>query len=43
MKSKGLNDKDVIAFEESVYKAKDYNEFIKRKFLMETFKSNWSI
>ncbi|WP_298397720.1 peptidoglycan-binding domain-containing protein [Flavobacterium sp.] len=40
MKSEGLNDKDVIAFEESGYKAKDYNEFIKRKFLMETFKSN---
>lgn len=40
MKSEGLNDKDVIAFEESGYKAKDYNEFIKRRFLMETFKSN---
>lgn len=40
MKSEGLNDKDVIAFEESGFKAKDYNEFIKRKFLMETFKSN---
>ncbi|WP_395064426.1 peptidoglycan-binding protein [Flavobacterium sp.] len=40
MKSEGLNDKDVIAFEESSYKSKDYNEFIKRKFLMETFKSN---
>lgn len=40
MKSEGLNDKDVIAFEESGYKAKDYNEFIKRKFLMDTFKSN---
>jgi hypothetical protein len=40
MKSEGLNDKDVIAFEESGFKGKDYNEFIKRKFLMETFKSN---
>lgn len=40
MKSEGLNDKDVIAFEESGFKAKDYNEFIKRKFLMETFKNN---
>ena len=40
MKSEGLNDKDVIAFEESGYKSKDYNEFVKRKFLMETFKSN---
>lgn len=40
MKSEGLNDKDVIAFEESGFKSKDYNEFIKRKFLMETFKSN---
>ena len=40
MKSEGLNDKDVIAFEESGFKGKDYNEFIKRKFLMDTFKSN---
>jgi hypothetical protein len=40
MKSEGLNDKDVIAFEESGFKAKDYNEFIKRKFLIDTFKSN---
>jgi Putative peptidoglycan binding domain len=40
MKSEGLNDKEVIAFEESGYKSKEYNEFIKRKFLMETFKSN---
>lgn len=40
MKNEGLNDKDVIAFEESGFKSKDYNEFIKRKFLMETFKSN---
>lgn len=40
MKSEGLNDKDVIAFEESGFKTNDYNEFIKRKFLMETFKSN---
>jgi hypothetical protein len=40
MKSEGLNDNDVLAFEESGFKAKDYNEFIKRKFLMETFKSN---
>ena len=40
MKSEGLKDKDVIAFEESGFKASDYNEFIKRKFLMETFQSN---
>jgi len=40
MKSEGLNDKDVIAFEKSGFKAKDYNEFIKKKFLMDTFKSN---
>jgi len=40
MKSEGLTDKDVIAFEESGFKGKDYNEFIKRKFLMEAFKSN---
>ncbi len=40
MKSEGLNDKEVIAFEESGYKSKEYNEFIKRKFLMETYKSN---
>ena len=40
MKSKGLNDKDVIAFETSGFKGKEYDEFIKRKFLMETFKSN---
>jgi hypothetical protein len=40
MKSEGLNNKDVISFEESGFKAKDYNEFIKRKFLMETFKNN---
>jgi hypothetical protein len=40
MKSEGFNDKDVIAFEESGFKGKDYNEFIKRKFLMDTFKSN---
>ena len=40
MKSKGLNDKDVIGFEESGFKGKEYDEFIKRKFLMDTFKSN---
>lgn len=40
MKNEGLRDSDVIAFEESGCKGKDYNEFIKRKFLMETFKSN---
>lgn len=40
MKSEGLNDNDVKLFEESSYKSKDYNEFIKRKFLMDTFKSN---
>lgn len=40
MKSEGLKDSDVIAFEESGFEGKDYNEFIKRKFLMDTFKSN---
>ena len=40
MKSEGLNDKDVIAFEESGFSGKDYDEFIKRKYLMDTFKSN---
>lgn len=40
MKSEGLNDKDVIAFEISGFKEKEYDEFIKRKFLMDTFKSN---
>ena len=40
MKSEGLTDKDIIAFENSGFKGKDYNEFIKRKFLMEAFKSN---
>ena len=40
MKNEGLNDKDVIAFEESGCKPKEYNEFIKRKFLVETFTSN---
>ncbi|WP_298140208.1 peptidoglycan-binding domain-containing protein [Flavobacterium sp.] len=40
MKSEGLNDKDVIAFETSGFKGKEYDEFVKRKFLMDTFKSN---
>lgn len=40
MKSEGLSDNDVKSFEESGYKLKDYNEFIKRKFLVDTFKSN---
>ena len=40
MKNEGLNDKDIIAFEESGCKGKEYDEFIKRKFLMDTFKNN---
>ena len=40
MKSEGLTNNDVINFEESGFKEKEYDEFIKRKFLMETFKSN---
>lgn len=40
MKSEGLTDKDVIYFGESGFKSKDYDEFIKRKFLIDSFKSN---
>ena len=40
MKSEGLTDKDVIAFDESGFKSRDYDEFIKRKFLIDSFKNN---
>jgi Putative peptidoglycan binding domain len=40
MKSKGLSDKEVIAFEESGFSGKRYDDFLKSRFLMETFQSN---
>ena len=40
MKSKGLSDKDVIAFEQSGFSGKQYETFLKSRFLMETFQSN---
>ena len=40
MKSEGLNDFDVIAFEQNDYKSIDYNDLAKRKFLMDTYKNN---
>lgn len=40
MKSKGLSDKDVIAFEQSGFSGKQYDAFLKSRFLMETFQSN---
>ncbi len=40
IKNSGLTDKDVIDYEESGFSGKDYNEFMKRKFLLDSFKSN---
>lgn len=40
MKSKGWTNKDVIAFENSGFSGKEYDAFLKRKFLADTFKSN---
>lgn len=40
MKSQGLNDAAVIAFEESGFAGTEYDAFIKRKFLQNTFESN---
>lgn len=40
IKSAGLSDAAVIEFEKSGCKGKEYNEFLKKKFILETFKSN---
>ncbi|MBL7886510.1 MAG: peptidoglycan-binding protein [Flavobacterium sp.] len=40
IKSKGLSDNDVIAFEKSGFSGKKYDDFLKSRFLMETFQSN---
>jgi len=40
MKNKGLADKDIITYEQCGFSGKEYDEFIQRKFLIETFKSN---
>jgi hypothetical protein len=40
LKNQGISNKEIIVFEQNGLKSKDYNEYLKRKFLIETFKSN---
>lgn len=40
LKKQGISNKEIIVFEQNGLKAKDYDQFLKRKFLMDTFKSN---
>ncbi len=40
LKSKGVSNKEIIVFEQNGFKAKDYNQFLKKKFLIDTYKSN---
>lgn len=40
IKSEGLTDNEVITFEQSGYVGKDYDEYIKKKFLLDTFNNN---
>lgn len=40
IKKLGLSNKEITFFEKSSLNAKDYDQFLKRKFLIDTFKSN---
>ena len=40
IKSRGLSNKDVIAFENSGFSGKAYDAYLKRQFVMQTFQSN---
>lgn len=40
LKNQGISNKEIIVFEQNGLKAKDYNQFLKRKFLIDTYKSN---
>lgn len=40
LKSKGISNKEIIVFEQNGLNAKDYKQFLKRKFLIDTYKSN---
>ena len=40
LKNQGISNKEIIVFEQNGLKAKDYNQYLKRKFLIDTYKSN---
>lgn len=40
LKSQGITNKEIMLFDQNGLKAKDYDQFFKRKFLNETYKSN---
>lgn len=40
LKNQGISNKEIIVFEQNGLKANDYNQFLKRKFLIDTYKSN---
>ena len=40
LKNQGIDNKEILVFEQKGFKVNDYNKFLNRKFLIETFKSN---
>lgn len=40
LKNQGISNKEIIVFEQNGFKANDYKQFLKRKYLLDTFKSN---
>jgi hypothetical protein len=40
LKNQGISNKEIVIFEQNGLKAKDYNQYLKRKFLIDTYKSN---
>lgn len=40
LKKQGISNKEIVFFEQNGLNAKDFKQFLKRKFLMDTYKSN---
>ena len=40
LKNQGIDNKEILVFEQKGFKVNDYNKLLNRKFLIETFKSN---